>query len=168
MTTQELSWEVALPELLEELSSVQQDWLAVLLDKQRMLLNPATELDLAGLQAREQELLARLQDCHDQRTGLLKNADGDGASHETLRELAGKLSGSERRRDVEQRLDQTEQQMALLRQRNLSNWVLHQRAMIHLSQVLEIIATGGRLQPTYKLEASASSGPTGGLVDQEV
>jgi flagellar biosynthesis/type III secretory pathway chaperone len=168
MITQEVSWEVALPELLEELSSVQHDWLEVLLEKQRLLLNPATESNLADLQTREQELLIRLQNCHDQRTGLLKSAEREGESKETLRKLVGKLPGQEQRRDVEQRLDQTEKQMTLLRQRNLSNWVLHQRAMIHLSQVLEIIATGGRLQPTYKMEALAESGPTGGLVDQEV
>ena len=32
---------------------------------------------------------------------------------------------------------------------SLVNWVVVQRTLLHLSQLLEIIATGGRLQPTY-------------------
>jgi hypothetical protein len=54
----------------------------------------------------------------------------------------------------------------LLRHEGLVNWVLVQRTLIHLSQLLEIIATGGRLQPTYRKEESLRAG--GALVDQEV
>jgi hypothetical protein len=55
--------------------------------------------------------------------------------------------------------------MRLLQHQSLTNWVLAQRAVLHVSQLLEIIATGGRLQPTY------GDGDTlhnrGSLVDQE-
>jgi len=52
----------------------------------------------------------------------------------------------------------------ILQHKSLSNWVLVQRWLIHLSQLLEIIATGGQLQPTYGKDATNSSG--GSLVDQ--
>jgi hypothetical protein len=37
----------------------------------------------------------------------------------------------------------------LLHTQNLTNWIVIQRTLIHLSQLLEIIATGGRAAPTY-------------------
>jgi hypothetical protein len=43
--------------------------------------------------------------------------------------------------------------------------VLAQRTLIHLSQMLEIIATGGQMQPTYGKKESV--GASGALVDQE-
>jgi len=47
----------------------------------------------------------------------------------------------------------------LLQHHSLVNWVVIQRTLLHLSQMLEIIATGGRLQPTYgKGESSTASG----------
>jgi hypothetical protein len=41
--------------------------------------------------------------------------------------------------------------------------VIAQRTLIHLSQLLEIIATGGRLQPTY---GRAVAEPCGALLNQ--
>jgi hypothetical protein len=37
----------------------------------------------------------------------------------------------------------------LLQHESLTNWVLVQRSLLHLSQLIEIVATGGRTQPTY-------------------
>jgi hypothetical protein len=47
---------------------------------------------------------------------------------------------------------------------SLTNWVLVQRTLIHLSQMLEIIATGGRMKPTYGEGGRTDAG--GSLVDQ--
>ena len=54
----------------------------------------------------------------------------------------------------------------LLQHHSLTNWVLVQKTLIHLSQLLEIIATGGRLQPTYSRDEAVR--PPGALVDREV
>ena len=43
---------------------------------------------------------------------------------------------------------------------------LVQRALIHLSQMLEIIATGGQMQPTYEKKDSVEA--SGALVDRAV
>ena len=56
-------------------------------------------------------------------------------------------------------------QMRLLQHQSLTNWVLAQRSILHLSQLLEIIATGGQLQPTYGRGDSPT--PSGALVDKE-
>ncbi len=48
----------------------------------------------------------------------------------------------------------------------ITNWVVAQRTLIHLSQLLEIIATGGRMKPTYGKEEAEHT--TGGLVNQVV
>ena len=52
----------------------------------------------------------------------------------------------------------------VLRHHSLTNWVLVQRTLIHLSQMLEIIATGGEMQPTYGKEESVHA--RGALVDR--
>ena len=54
----------------------------------------------------------------------------------------------------------------LLQHQSLTNWVVVQRTLLHLSQLLEIIATGGRLRPTYGKESPAASG--GALLDHAV
>ncbi|MHC4407137.1 MAG: hypothetical protein ACYTG0_46590, partial [Planctomycetota bacterium] len=53
----------------------------------------------------------------------------------------------------------------LLQHQSLTNWVVVQRTLIHLSQMLEIIATGGQKQPTYGKEELVE--PHGALVDRE-
>jgi hypothetical protein len=39
--------------------------------------------------------------------------------------------------------------MRVLQHHSLANWVLAQRRLLHVAQSLEIIATGGRMRPTY-------------------
>ena len=55
--------------------------------------------------------------------------------------------------------------MDLLQHHSLANWVLAQRSLLHISQLLEIIATGGRLRPTYGKSEPVLA--RGALVDQE-
>ena len=56
--------------------------------------------------------------------------------------------------------------MRLLQHQSLTNWVLAQKALLHVAQMLEIIATGGRLKPTYGKDAWPRT-PRGRLVDQD-
>ena len=55
--------------------------------------------------------------------------------------------------------------MRLLQHQSLANWVLAQRSLLHVSQLIEIIATGGRMQPTYGDKESVHA--RGSLVNQE-
>ncbi|MDX1947979.1 MAG: flagellar export chaperone FlgN [Pirellulaceae bacterium] len=149
--------------LLDELATVQSELLAVLRAKRA---NLAT-VDLAGLaetQVREEALARRLQDCQRRRTELLAEARQQGRQADSLGKLANLVSqgNSPKLRD---RVKTAGTQMRLLQHESLSNWVLAQRALLHVSQLVEIIATGGRMQPTYGEGDSAHA--RGTLVNQE-
>ena len=152
-----------LAELLGELSNAQQELLDLLTAKRQRMV----ESDLAGmaeLQTREQRLCDRLQACHNRRSELLGTAAQQGLPSENLGKLAGSLK-TEKGGVLHKQVKDASAQMRALQLQSLTNWVLAQRAMLHLSQLLEIVATGGRLQPTYgRGEVSTSSGA---LVDSE-
>ena len=157
----ELHWEQDLADLLSELSSVQEELFATLAEK-REHLRATDGPALLAMQPREQAIMQRLQDCHDRRTALLQSAASEGLPSNSLTSLAGVLD-SPARSSVQKQISQASQRARLLQHQSLAQWVMVQRTMLHLSQMLEIIATGGQLRPTYGKEDS--SGVTGGLVD---
>jgi flagellar biosynthesis/type III secretory pathway chaperone len=159
-----VAWDVSLAEMLGELASTQDELLAVLSDKRNCLARGEMAA-LGDLQEREERVLARLQACHDRRANLLSEASAAGLPSGNLRQLAGAFSKSENN-NLGERVKAANAKMDLLRHQSLTNWVLAQRALVHLSQLIEIIATGGRLQPTYG--DSASLFATGNLMDQAV
>jgi hypothetical protein len=63
------------------------------------------------------------------------------------------------------RVKETAHRMRLLQHQSLANWVLAQRSVLHVAQLLEIIATGGRMQPTYGDRESVHA--RGSLVNDE-
>jgi flagellar biosynthesis/type III secretory pathway chaperone len=151
-----------LASLLAELSAIQTDLLRVLTDKRHRLLTSDTA-SMETLRAKEEELIGRLQACQERRQALLAQAAVEGLPSSDLTSLADALPAHERTA-LSPRIREAAAHMRLLQHHSLTNWVLVQRTLIHLSQVLEIIATGGRLKPTYGKGDSADSG--GILVDQ--
>jgi hypothetical protein len=159
-----VAWESELADLLEELSTVQQELLELLLAKRNCMAE--NDLDrISELHPREEALSNRLQSCHERRAHLLALAAEHGLPSDNLGELASSLK-TENQGDIAGRVKDAASRMRLLHHHSLANWVLAQRTMLHLSQLLEIIATGGRLQPTYERGDTSVSG--GALVDQEV
>lgn len=157
-----LSWENAVGGLLDDLAAAQSDLLDVLKEKREALaqLNAG---QVEQLQAREEEVLQRLQACQERRAALLADASAGAAPAESLTSLAHKLPGG-RRGPQANRLHETGLKMQLLRNQALTNWVLAQQSLLHIAQMLEIIATGGRLQPTYGKGESPHN--RGALVDE--
>lgn len=158
------AWESELASFLGHLSAVQEKTLDVLVRKGKMLANA----DLAGLAAlgsEEEDLVVGLQDCLKEREGLLERAGRDGYSAKNVRSLAKALSGRSPS-PVQEQVRQASHRARLLRHHGLVHWILVQKTLIHLSQLLEIIATGGRLQPTYHREGPAPA--SGILVDRAV
>ncbi len=151
-----VEWESEFADLLGELSDVQGDLLALLTEK-RALLVKADGDGLATINDRESALVARLEQCQERRLGLLARAANDGRQAPNLRTLARSLSPAQHRQLAPQ-LNEAALRARELQRESLTNWVIAQRTLIHLSQLLEIIATGGRLQPTYGREAASSSG----------
>ena len=155
--------EADLAELLSDLSSVQEELLDVLMQKRDRM--AASNLEgMAELQPREEQLCQRLQACHERRTQLLETASQKGVKADSLGKLAS-LVPSQGQGKLSKQVKETSGRMRLLRHHSLTNWVLAQRTLLHLSQILEIIATGGRLQPTYGKGESVTS--RGALVDRE-
>ncbi len=156
------SYESEIGALLAELADVQSALLGVLSEK-RQLLSAGELAPLSAIAAREQELANRLQACHDQRKQLLARADAEGLPADSIQSLSGRLPGSSRDR-LQASIREAAGRSQLLRHQCLTNWVVVQRTLLHLSQLIEIIATGGRPKPTY--DKGSGSPASGALVDR--
>lgn len=156
------AWESEVAAFLDELSSTQAEMLKVLGEKRECLVR-FDEPRLAAVGAREEILVERLQACLSRRAELLARAGDEGRPNGNIRQLAGSLN-SPQQASLTRHVTQASSQARILQHQGLTNWVLVQRTLIHLSQMLEIIATGGRAQPTYGKGDVASS--SGALVDQ--
>jgi len=161
--TPPLDFEAAIGALLDELSSVQSELLEVLTRK-RTALAAADLQSLAELQPREEQLAARLSQCQRRRSELLSAASREGLPNENVAKLAMKVSGG-KRGALGQKVKTAGSRMRLLQHQSLANWVLAQRSLLHVSQLLEIIATGGRMQPTYGDKESVHA--RGSLLNQQ-
>jgi len=151
-----LSWDDEFAELLGELSAVQTELLAALGEKRAALMKADGD-GLLVINQREEQLVGRLQQCQERRLRLLARASEEGLPAVDLRTLARSLPSTQHRQ-IAPRLDQAARRARLLQHESLTNWVIAQRTLIHLSQLLEIIATGGRMQPTYGKGTAPSSG----------
>lgn len=152
--------EQELAALLRDLTAAQQQLLELLAEKRRLI----AEREVAGLQAlqpREQEWLAAMQECYQRREALLREAEQAGLPSRSLGELAESLPGGS---TLRRPLQEASHRARLLKHESLASWVLIQRSLLHLTQLLEIIATGGRERPTYGREPPST--PGGCLVDQ--
>ncbi len=149
--------------LLDELSSVQSDLLGVLGEKREALIRGDVKR-LAELQPREERLASRLQECQDRRSSLLAAAKQQGRPADSLAKIAKTASGGKSSK-LGERVKDTAARMRLLQHQSLANWVLAQRSLLHVSQLIEIIATGGRMQPTYGDRESVHA--RGSLVNQQ-
>jgi flagellar biosynthesis/type III secretory pathway chaperone len=159
--TTTVDWDGEITGLLDQLGEVQDELLTTLIAKRDVM--AAGDLEgLAPLQAREVELGERLEACHQRRTALLARASSEGLPGESVSELAAALPAG-RQNALPQQVRQVAERTRLLRHHSLTNWVLAQRSLLHLSQLLEILATGGQIRPTYSKEETPHS--RGALVD---
>ncbi len=157
------NWENELGTLLTELSQVQEELLAVLAAKRDYLEN-ADLAGLAELQSREVQLGTRLKACHDQRLELLTRARQQELPGDSLSRLTSILPARQREK-LGKQVKESQAKTRILQAQSITNWVLAQRSLLHVSQLLEIIATGGRMQPTYGEGESAFA--LGSLVNDE-
>lgn len=156
------TWESDLAGFMTDLSTIQDETLDVLTQKRECLAKINTD-GLAALAGREQLLMDRLQACLQRRTELLQRAESQGLPGTSLGDLAKSLPLGGRG-DLDKQVKQANARTRLLRHHSLTNWVVAQRTLLHLSQLLEIIATGGKKRPTYSKDQSAQCG--GSLVDR--
>ena len=155
-------WESELASFLTELSAVQSESLEVLASKREALAAWNLE-ELARIGKREESLIHRLKQCLQRREELLEKAGREGLPDDSIRSLAAALP-REGQDQLADQLGQTNGRSRLLQHNSLVNWVVVQRTLIHLSQLLEILATGGQMNPTYSREAETAH--SGALVDR--
>jgi hypothetical protein len=155
-------WESEIAALLAELADVQSALLTVLSEK-RQLLATNDHQALAAMATREEQLIDRLQACHERRQQLLSRAASEGLPADSVGALSQQLAPENRAR-LQASMREAADRSRLLQHHSLTNWVLVQRTLLHLSQLIEIIATGGRLKPTYG--DGSDRQPGGALVDQ--
>jgi hypothetical protein len=77
--------------------------------------------------------------------------------------LSKQISG-EGDEHVQASIEEAARRGQFLQQQCLTNWVLVQRTLLHLSQMIGIIATGGRPMPTYG--NGSDRAVSGALVDR--
>ena len=157
-------WETALAVLLTDLLAVQDRLLKILTKKRELLLARDGE-GLAAIVPQEEKLIGELQQCVVRRETLLERASQEGMPSASIKALTQALP-RDQRSPLHEQVRQAGSQARLLRHNSLTNWVVIQRTLIHLSQMIEIIATGGRLQPTYGEEEPVNA--SGSLVDQAI
>jgi hypothetical protein len=156
------TWESDIGGLLAELAEVQTELLGTLSEK-RLLLVAGDHAALTAMGEREQELANRLQACHERRQQLLARASEDGLPADSIHSLSDRLPAASRNR-VQASIREANGRTKILQHQSLANWVLVQRSLLHLSQLIEIIATGGRPKPTYGKGSDDQA--SGALVDR--
>src|SRR5688572_20349213 len=159
-------WEPDIAALLAELADVQTALLGLLGEK-RQLLATSDHQALTAMVGREQQLIDRLQACQDHRQRLLARAEAEGLPADSIESLSHRLPAESRAR-MQASIHEAAARSRLLQHQSLTNWVLVQRTLLHLSQLIEIIATGGRPKPTYGNGSDRGAAATGALVDQAV
>jgi hypothetical protein len=157
-------WESQLASLLERLSTAQRELLSLLASKREFIVRRDHQ-GLRNLAEREKQLSDELQSCHVERERMLASANAEGLPHDSLADLTAALPGRASRK-LGGAVAEARDRARLIRHECLTQWVAVQRTVLHLSQMLEIIATGGRVAPTYGKGRSPERG--GALIDQAV
>ncbi len=156
------NWELELATMLGDLLGVQDGFLKLLGKKREMLIASDTD-GLDALAGEEQQLVESLQTCVQRREALLEEARREGLPSESIQALSTALPAEWQHR-LHPKVAQAKSNARLLQHHSLAHWVAVQRSLLHLSHMLEIIATGGQMQPTYSEEDKSRA--SGALVDR--
>jgi hypothetical protein len=155
------AWHDATEAFLHDLRGAQEELLAELAERRRRRM--ADHEQPAGVTPVEKALLQRLEQCHQRRSELVRAARQAGLPGQTLRAAAGALH-PDARSSLQALLDEAESAGRRLRLACLTHWMLARRSLAHISQLLEILATGTPQPPTYGNGAVSTA--RGSLLDE--
>ena len=147
-------------QFLCELSVVQEHTLSVLCRKQELLVKPNHDT-LAAMAVEEREVLAQLQSCLVRRKEILAVARQQGHNVESIQSLCERVLPAHSRL-----VEEATRRSRLIQWQSLTNRVMIQKSLIHLSQMLDIIASRGQGKPTYHRQGEKEIGSSGGFVDR--
>ncbi|MDR1385872.1 MAG: flagellar protein FlgN [Planctomycetaceae bacterium] len=159
-------WQHQLSKFLKSLLSAQQETITLLERKQSLFAaNDLTAIETMIPQ--ERQAAETLQQCLAERQKLLQDAAAEGLPSESVGMLARAVV-PDQDEEFWRIFRTTQYQSSLLRQHNITNWVVTQRGLLHISQMLDIIAARGQPRPTYTRNHSKNIGTTGGsLMDRK-
>jgi hypothetical protein len=151
--------------LLHDLTEVQTALLSVLQKKREAMAKGAIQ-QLSELQPIEEEINGRLKICFERRSEILERGQSQGVSAVTLAEMTNQLSDKSHGEigNLEEQFQESRDRVRELQLEHLTNWVIAQKSLLHVSQILEIVATGGKIKPTYGKDDFCARGA---LVDHE-
>jgi len=157
-------WEIEteMAQLLDELTGIQTRLLDVLRAK-RSAMSHGDLVSQRNLQTEEEAIYCALQDVQRRRGELLDRIRETGLSIDSLSEVPQHLENPVKE-NLSRKLGEATSLGRTVRLEQLTHWVVAQRSLLHISQMLEIIATGGRIRPTYGKSEFAARGS---LVDHE-
>ncbi len=158
-----VAWESELTELLDELLETQEEMLSLLGQKRQAM----TKRDLPKLESlhpQEEALCRRLMNYQQRRSDVLAVAKQAKLPDTDLTQLS-KTVLIDKKAPVHSKVKEATERSIRLKHQSLTNWIIAQRNLLHVSQLLEIIATGGNQVPTYG--GREESAPNGFVLDQE-
>lgn len=158
-----IDWEDELTELLDDLLETQQSMLQ-LLDSKRTAMTSRNLEEINKLQPQEEALCQRLLDCQQRRSDMLEVARQANLPVKNLANLT-KTVAKEIGPEIPNKVKEANNRSIQLKHQSLTNWIIAQRNLLHVSQLLEIIATGGGKTPTYG--GNGESAQNGFMLDQE-
>lgn len=139
-----------------------QETLLQIMRRKRTALTTSDLAALEAIQVPEQEAAQQLQTLVSWRGTLLKSAQRGIGRFETLTDLAKSLSPAQSP-PVIALFDQAQRLAIELRQESWVQWIITNRCCNFYSEVLELIAQGGKKAPTYDPAEWAQRG--GALMD---
>jgi hypothetical protein len=131
---------------LRQLSESQDQLLAVLQEKQAILVHPEKEA-ITLISAEEEKIVEKMQHILERREELLTTARLQNISGDSIEQLCEHFFP--RNIEVHKLLTEVKhrtQQIGLLA---YTNWTMSRKSMIHLSQILELLETRGQGKTTY-------------------
>ena len=159
-------WEKDLTRFVQELDTTQKEVLNVL-ERNRQLLSNIDAKGVEKFTLEEQQVAEKLQNCLEKREKLLQYAKAEQLPSENIESLAKHVI-SDKTSEFYKLFEQVKHQTRHIHLYGVTNWIVTQKSINHVSQMLEIIATGGRGKPTYTRTHNRNVGVTGGsIVDRK-
>jgi len=139
---------------LHQLIEAQHQMLAVLHQKQTLLIRPEKEA-IAAISIEEEKTLANMQSILERREELLTTARLQNVPGETIEQLCEHFFP--RNIEIHKLLNEIKHQTQRVRLLAYTNWTMTRKSMIHLSQILELLETRGQGSTTYHPQSNAST-----------
>ena len=149
-------------DFLNQLIETQDQMLAVLSEKQKILVKPEKEA-LVRITTDEEHMVEKMQQMLNRREELLTAARLQNIVSDSIEQLCGRFFPQNV--DVQKMLDAVKHRAHQIHLLAYTNWTMSRKSMIHVSQILELLETRGQGKTTYHPRPNTDTA-CGGFVDR--